>query len=157
KCRYSGLIPNCVVLVATVRALKMHGGGPKVVAGKALDPAYTQENLELLEAGCSNLTAHVRNARRFGVPVVVAINRFHTDTEAEIELVRRKAIEAGALDAVPSNHWAEGGAGAVALGKAVIEACQQPSQFQFLYPLEMPIKEKIETIVREIYGGAGVE
>ncbi len=157
KCRYSGLIPNCVVLVATVRALKMHGGGPKVVAGKALDPAYTQENLELLEAGCSNLTAHVRNARRFGVPVVVAINRFHTDTEAEIELVRRKAIEAGALDAVPSNHWAEGGAGAVALGKAVIEACQQPSQFQFLYPLEMPIKEKIETIVREIYGGVGVE
>lgn len=157
KCRYSGLVPNCVVLVATVRALKMHGGGPKVVAGKVLDPAYTQENLELLESGCSNLTAHIRNARRFGVPVVVAINRFHTDTDAEIELVRCKALEAGAYAAVPSNHWAEGGAGAVALGEAVVEACQQPSQFQFLYPLEMPIKEKIETIVREIYGGAGVE
>lgn len=157
KCRYSGLVPNCVVLVATIRALKMHGGGPKVVAGKVLDPAYTQENLELLEAGCSNLIVHVRNARRFGVPVVVAINRFHTDTDAEIELVRCKAIEAGAHAAVPSNHWAEGGAGAVALGEAVIEACKQPSQFQFLYPLDMPIKEKIETIVREIYGGAGVD
>jgi formyltetrahydrofolate synthetase len=145
------------VLVATVRALKMHGGGPKVVAGKVLDPAYTQENLALLEAGCSNLMAHVRNARRFGVPVVVAINRFHTDTDAEIELVRCKAIEAGAHAAVPSNHWAEGGVGAVALGEAVIEACKQPSKFQFLYPLDMPIKAKIETIVREIYGGAGVE
>lgn len=157
KCRYSGLIPNAVVLVATVRALKMHGGGPKVVAGKVLDPAYTQENLELLEAGCSNLAVHVRNARRFGMPVVVAINRFHTDTESEIELVRRKAIEAGAYAAVPSNHWADGGAGSVALGEAVIEACKQPSRFEFLYPLEKSIKEKIETIVKEIYGGAGVE
>ena len=90
KCRYSGLVPNCVVLVATVRALKMHGGGPKVVAGKVLDAAYTQENLELLEAGCANLAAHVRNARRFGVPVVVAVNRFHTDTPAEVELIRRR-------------------------------------------------------------------
>ena len=157
KCRYSGLIPNCVVLVATVRALKMHGGGPKVVAGKVLDAAYTQENLELLEAGCANLTVHVRNARRFGVPVVVAINRFHTDTLAEIELVRRKAMEAGAYDAVPSNHWADGGEGSVALGEAVIAACQQPSNFEFLYPLEMSIKEKIETIVKTIYGGDGVE
>ncbi|MFM7174770.1 MAG: formate--tetrahydrofolate ligase, partial [Caldilinea sp.] len=157
KCRYSGLVPNCVVLVATVRALKMHGGGPKVVAGKVLDNAYTQENLPLLEAGCANLTTHVRNARRFGVPVVVAINRFHTDTEAEIEQIRRKALEAGAHDAVPSNHWAEGGAGAVALGHAVVAACQQPSHFNYLYPLERSIKEKIETIVTQIYGGAGVE
>ncbi|MBK8797114.1 MAG: formate--tetrahydrofolate ligase [Anaerolineales bacterium] len=157
KCRYSGLAPDCVVLVATIRALKMHGGGPKVVAGKVLDAAYTEENLELLEAGCSNLAVHVRNARRFGVPVVVAVNRFHTDTDAEVELVRRKAMEAGAYDAVPSNHWADGGAGSVELGEAVIEACKQPSDFQFLYPLDLTIKEKIETIVKLIYGGDGVE
>ena len=156
KCRYSGLVPNAVVLVATIRALKRHGGGPKVVAGKVLDPAYTAENLELLEAGCANLMAHVRNARRFGVPVVVAVNRFHTDTEAEIELVRRKALQAGAHDAVSANHWADGGAGSVELGKAVIEACKQPSDFKFLYPLHLTIKEKIETIVKVIYGGDGV-
>jgi formyltetrahydrofolate synthetase len=156
KCRYSGLVPNCVVLVATIRALKMHGGGPKVVAGRPLDPAYTEENLDLLEAGCSNLRVHVRNAVRFGVPVVVAVNRFKDDTDAEIEVVRRIAKEAGALDAVMTNHWAEGGAGAVALGEAIIAACEQPSNFQFLYPLEFSIKEKIETIVKQIYGADGV-
>jgi formyltetrahydrofolate synthetase len=157
KCRYSGLIPNCVVLVATIRALKMHGGGPKVVAGQPLNAAYTDENLELLEKGCSNLAKMIQNARKFGIPVVVAVNKFMHDTPAEVELVRKKAKEAGAIDAVMSNHWAEGGAGAVALGKAVIAACEQPSKFQFLYPLEASIKEKIETIVREMYGGAGVE
>ncbi|RMH00628.1 MAG: formate--tetrahydrofolate ligase [Chloroflexi bacterium] len=157
KCRYSGLIPNCVVLVATIRALKMHGGGPKVVAGKPLDPAYTEENLELLEAGCSNLRAHIRNARQYGVPVVVAINRFQTDTDAEIELVRRIAIEAGAEDAVMTDHWAQGGAGAVALGEAVMAACQKPSNFEFLYPLDLSIKEKIEAIAVKTYGAAGVE
>lgn len=157
KCRYSGLIPNCVVLVATIRALKMHGGGPKVVAGQPLNAAYTEENLELLEKGCANLAKMIQNARRFGIPVVVAINRFQYDTAAEVELVRKKAIEAGAHDAVMSNHWAEGGKGSVELGKAVIAACEQPSKFQFLYPLEASIKEKIETIVREMYGGAGVE
>jgi formyltetrahydrofolate synthetase len=157
KCRYSGLIPNCVVLVATIRALKMHGGGPKVVAGQPLNAAYTDENLELLEKGCSNLAKMIQNARKFGIPVVVAVNKFMHDTPAEVELVRKKAKEAGAIDAVMSNHWAEGGAGAVALGKAVIAACEQPSKFQFLYPLETSIKEKIETIVREMYGGAGVE
>ena len=157
KCRYSGLVPNCVVMVATIRALKMHGGGPKVVAGQPLAHAYTEENLELLEKGCSNLTKMVENARKFGIPVVVGVNRFQHDTPAEIELVRKKALEAGATEAVMSNHWAEGGAGAVALGKAVIAACEKPSKFQFLYPLEMGIKQKIETIVREIYGGAGVE
>ncbi len=157
KCRYSGLVPNCVVMVATIRALKMHGGGPKVVAGQPLAHAYTEENLELLEKGCSNLAKMIQNARKFGIPVVVGVNRFQHDTPAEIELVRKKAMEAGATDAVMSNHWAEGGAGAVALGRAVIAACEKPSKFQFLYPLEMGIKEKIETIVREIYGGAGVE
>jgi len=157
KCRYSGLVPNCVVMVATIRALKMHGGGPKVVAGQPLNHAYTEENLDLLEKGCSNLAKMIQNAKRFGIPVVVGVNRFQTDTPAEIELVRKKAIEAGAHDAVMSNHWAEGGAGAVALGKAVVVACNQPSKFQFLYPLEASIKQKIETIVKEMYGGAGVE
>jgi len=157
KCRYSGLVPDCVVLVATIRALKMHGGGPKVVAGQPLAPAYTQENLELLEKGCSNLLKHIENAQAFGIPVVVAVNKFKNDTDAEVDLVRRLSIAAGAEDAVMSNHWAEGGAGAVNLAKAVVAACEKPSKFHFLYPLEMSIKEKIETIVRKMYGGAGVE
>ena len=157
KCRYSGLSPDCVVLVATIRALKMHGGGPKVVAGKPLAHAYTQEDLGLLEKGCSNLIRLIGNARSFGIPVVVAINKFKDDTDAEIELVRKLSIAAGAEDAVMSNHWAEGGAGAVNLGKAVIAACEKPHNFKFLYPLEMSIKEKIETIVTQMYGGSGVE
>jgi formyltetrahydrofolate synthetase len=157
KCRASKLSPDCAVLVATIRALKMHGGGPSVVAGKPLSPAYTEENLDLLAKGCANLAKHVQNVRRFGIPVVVALNRFTTDTDAEIELVRKAAIAAGAEDAVMTDHWAEGGAGAVALGKAVIAACDKPSNFQLLYPAEASIKQKIETIVREIYGGAGVE
>jgi formyltetrahydrofolate synthetase len=157
KCRYSGLVPNCVVLVATIRALKMHGGGPKVTAGQPLAPAYTEENLPLLEKGCANLAKMIQNAKRFGIPVIVAVNRFHHDTIAEIDSVRRLAKEAGAQDAVMANHWAEGGAGAVELARAVVKACGTPSNFQFLYPLEMSIKGKIETIVREMYGGAGVE
>jgi len=158
KCRYSGLVPDCVVMVATIRALKMHGGGPKVVAGKPLDAAYTEENLGLLEKGCSNLIKMIENARKFGIPVVVGVNRFQYDTPAEIDLVRNIAKKAGAIDAVMSNHWAQGGEGAVELGKAVISACEQPSNFKFLYPLETTtIKQKIETIVKEIYGGAGVE
>ena len=157
KCRYSGLIPDCVVLVATIRALKMHGGGPKVTAGQPLHPDYTMEHLGLVEKGCSNLIRMIRSARLFGLPVVVAVNRFAHDTPAEIELVRRIAVEAGAHDAVASNHWAEGGAGAVDLGRAVIRACELPGRFRFLYPLDTGIKSKIETIVREIYGGSGVE
>ena len=157
KCRYSGLKPDCVVLVATIRALKMHGGGPKVVAGKPLAHAYTQENLELLEKGCSNLLRLIGNARSFGLPVVVAINRFKDDTNAEVELVRNISIAAGAEDAVMSNHWAEGGAGSVKLAEAVVKACAKPNTFQFLYPLDMSIKDKIETIVEKMYGGAGVE
>jgi len=157
KCRYSGLTPDCVVLVATIRALKMHGGGPKVVAGKPLAHEYTQENLGLLEKGCSNLLKHIENARKFGIPVVVGVNRFKDDTTAEIDLVRKLAKAAGAEDAVVSNHWAEGGAGAVELAHAVVAACKKPSKFKFLYPLEMSIKDKIETIVKEMYGGAGVE
>ena len=157
KCRYSGLKPDGVVLVATIRALKMHGGGPKVVAGTPLAPVYSEENLELLDKGCSNLVRMIANARTFGIPVVVAVNRFHTDSDAELALVRRIAIAAGAEDAVTANHWALGGAGAVDLGKAVIAACEKGGRFKFLYPLEKTIKEKIEIIVREMYGGAAVE
>ncbi len=157
KCRYSGLVPNAVVMVATVRALKMHGGGPKVVAGRPLDPAYTEENLELLEKGCVNLGKNIEIARLFGIPVVVAINRFKYDTDAEVALVRRFAEGAGAYAAVPSNHWAEGGAGAVELAEAVVDACEQPSNFDFLYPLDLPIKDKIEIIATKVYGADGVD
>ena len=158
KCRTSGLVPNVVVLVATIRALKMHGGGPKVVAGKPLDPAYTDENLDLLKAGLSNMVHHIKTARKFGVPVVVAVNSFATDTEAELALVRKAAIEeGGAEDAVVCRHWAQGGAGAIDLAKAVIAAGEKPRNFHFLYPLEKSIKEKIETIAREVYGADGVD
>ncbi|GIK58829.1 MAG: formate--tetrahydrofolate ligase [Chloroflexi bacterium] len=157
KCRYSGLIPNCVVLVATIRALKMHGGGPKVTAGAPLASEYTEENLELLEKGCANLEKHIANARLFGVPVVVAVNRFKDDTDAEVALVRRVSIAAGAENAVMSNHWADGGAGSVDLGRAIMAACEKPSDFHFLYPVEDSIKTKIETIAREMYGADGVE
>jgi formyltetrahydrofolate synthetase len=151
KCRVSGLVPNAVVIVASVRALKMHGGGPKVVAGKPLDKAYTQENLELLEKGLSNLTQHVENARKFGIPVVVAVNRFTSDTAAEIEVVKKAAMEAGAEAVAMSNVWAKGGEGGAELAEAVITACEKPNNFRFLYPDDMSIKEKIETIAREIY------
>jgi methylenetetrahydrofolate dehydrogenase (NADP+) / methenyltetrahydrofolate cyclohydrolase / formyltetrahydrofolate synthetase len=157
KCRYSGLVPSVVVLVATVRALKMHGGGPKVVAGKPLAAEYTDENLDLLTRGLPNLTQHIENALKFGVNVVVAVNSFATDTPAEVELVRKAALEAGAMDAVVSRHWMEGGKGAIALAQAVIKACEKPSHFKFLYPLDIPVKEKIETIAREIYRADGVD
>jgi methylenetetrahydrofolate dehydrogenase (NADP+) / methenyltetrahydrofolate cyclohydrolase / formyltetrahydrofolate synthetase len=157
KCRYSGLIPNVVVLVATVRALKMHGGGPKVVAGKPLASEYTDENLELLQAGLGNMKHHIKNALRYGVPVVVAVNSFKDDTPAEVEMVREAAIEAGAEDAVVSTHWTNGGDGAVMLAEAVVAAAEKPSNFQFLYPLDISIKEKIEIICKEIYGADGVE
>lgn len=157
KCRYSGLLPSTVVLVATVRALKMHGGGPKVVAGRQLDPAYTDENLPLLQAGLENLVHHIKIARKFGVPVVVAINRFATDTETELEMIRRTVVEEGAADAVVARHWELGGEGAVELARAVVKATEQPRDFHFLYPLELSIKEKIEIIAREVYGADGVD
>jgi formyltetrahydrofolate synthetase len=157
KCRYSGLIPQVVVMVATVRALKMHGGGPKVVAGKPLAPEYTDENLDLLRAGLPNLERHIQNARKFGVNVVVAVNSFATDTPAEVELVREAAVQAGAVDAVVSSHWADGGAGAKKLAEAVVKASEMPTKFQFLYPLEETIKNKIEIIAREIYRADGVD
>jgi len=156
KCRYSGLIPNAVVLVATVRALKMHGGGPTVTPGAPLAEAYTQENLELLEKGLCNLGAHIKNALKFGIPVVVAVNAFKNDTPAELEMIREYATSQGAEDSVVTTHWAEGGEGAGKLAEAVVAACEKPSSFDFLYPLDWPIKEKIEKIAVDIYGADGV-
>jgi len=157
KCRASGLIPNVVVMVATVRALKMHGGGPKVVAGKPLDSAYTDENLELLRAGLPNMQHHIRNALKFGIPVVVAVNSFASDTAAEVELVRRAAVEAGAEDAVVCTHWMDGGKGAKRLAELVVKTAEKSSRFEFLYPLDWSIKRKIETICTQIYGADGVD
>jgi formyltetrahydrofolate synthetase len=156
KCRYSGLIPNTVVMVATVRALKMHGGGPKVVAGRPLDKAYTEENLGLLEKGIANLLKHIENAKMFGVPVVVAINSFKYDTDEEIKLVKRLVEEAGS-NAIKCTHWMNGGKGAVELGEAVMDAAKQKSNFEFLYPLDLSIKQKIETIATKVYGASGVD
>ncbi|MDH4207651.1 MAG: formate--tetrahydrofolate ligase [Anaerolineae bacterium] len=157
KCRYSGLVPNCVVIAATVRALKMHGGGPRVVAGRPLDAAYQQENLELLEKGLTNLKANIGIAKQYGVPVVVALNRFTNDTDAEVEMVVKHAREAGAVDAVESNVWASGGEGGAALAEAVVKACEQPGDFRFLYPLDIPIKDKIEILATKVYGADGAE
>ncbi|XP_070972998.1 C-1-tetrahydrofolate synthase, cytoplasmic [Oncorhynchus clarkii lewisi] len=157
KCRYSGLRPHVVVLVATVRALKMHGGGPTVTAGMALPKEYVEENLELLEKGCSNMRKQVENARHFGVPVVVAVNAFKTDTESELDLICTLAKEVGAFDAVRCSHWAEGGAGAVALGQAVQRASEAPSDFKFLYDVELPIADKIRIIAQKIYGADDIE
>lgn len=156
KCRYSGLIPNAVCLVATVRALKMHGGGPKVTPGAPLDRAYTQEHLELLEKGLENLGVHIRNARRFGIPVVVAINAFPTDTDAEIKMIRDYSLKQGAVDAVATTHFADGGKGAKELAEAVVKACDMPSDFSFLYELDQPIKNKIEIIAKTIYNAKDV-
>jgi len=156
KCRYSKLRPDAVVLVVTVRSLKMHGGGPKVTPGLKLDRAYTEENLELLEKGIDNLKHHLAVVGKFGVPAVVSINRFPTDTDAELELVRRMALEAGAKKALIGEYWGRGGAGAAELAEAVVEACEQPSAFKFLYPLDWPIRKKIEKIAMDVYGADGV-
>ncbi|XP_034018166.1 monofunctional C1-tetrahydrofolate synthase, mitochondrial [Thalassophryne amazonica] len=158
KCRASGLRPNAVVLVATVRALKMHGGGPHVSAGAPLPREYIDENLTLVAGGChTNLRKQIQIAHLFGVPVVVALNVFKTDTQAEIDLVCQLAKECGASDAVSCNHWAQGGRGALELAKAVKEATSRPSNFQFLYNLEMPVVEKIRTIAQKVYGADDIE
>ncbi|XP_054825828.1 C-1-tetrahydrofolate synthase, cytoplasmic [Eublepharis macularius] len=157
KCRYSGLQPHVAVLVATVRALKMHGGGPTVTAGVPLPKEYTEENLQLLAKGCCNLSKQIQNARTFGVPVVVAVNAFKSDTEAELQLVMRLAKEAGAFDAVKCTHWADGGRGALALAEAVQRASQAPSHFRFLYDVQLPILDKIRIIAQTIYGADDVE
>lgn len=157
KCRASGLTPHAVVMVATIRALKMHGGGPKVVPGYPLAKEYVEENLDLVEKGAENLKRHIGIASAFNMPVVVAINRFPTDTPAEIALVKRLAKEAGAADAVEAAHWADGGDGARALAEAVVAACDQPSQFEFIYDVNASIKEKIEAIAKTVYGAADVD
>lgn len=156
KCRCSGLKPDAVVLVATVRALKAHGGAPKVKAGMPLDPVYTNENLELLEKGCDNLLAHIDIIRRAGVQPVVCLNAFYTDTLAERDLVRKVAEGAGAAFAV-SDHWLKGGDGALDLARAVIQACDAPNDFAYLCDLAEPIRARIEKQVKEIYGGDGVD
>ncbi len=155
KCRFSGLIPNAVVIVATIRALKMHGGGPTVKPGLPLDAAYTKENLGLIEKGCQNLIAHIETVKKSGVRPVVCINSFHTDTKAEIALVRKIAEQNGALAAL-SEHWLKGGEGARELAEAVIVACNEKSKFKFLYELNVPLRKRIEMIAKEVYGAKGV-
>ncbi|XP_038622841.1 monofunctional C1-tetrahydrofolate synthase, mitochondrial [Tachyglossus aculeatus] len=157
KCRTSGLIPNVVVLVATVRALKMHGGGPNVTAGVPLKKEYTEENLQLVADGCCNLQKQIQIAQLFGVPVVVALNAFKTDTRAEIDLVCELAKRFGASDAVPCHHWSMGGKGAVNLAHAVREAANKNNRFRFLYDLELPVVDKIRTIAQAVYGAQDIE
>lgn len=156
KCRVSGLIPNAAVIVATIRALKMHSGSFKVIAGKPLDPGLAEENLEAVKKGSENLEKQIENMRYFGIPVVVAINRFATDTEAEIELVKKVSRRAGAFAACTSDIHARGGEGGKEMAEAVVAACEQPNNFKFLYPLDIPIKDKIEIIAKKIYGADGV-
>ncbi|XP_077206095.1 monofunctional C1-tetrahydrofolate synthase, mitochondrial isoform X4 [Paroedura picta] len=157
KCRASGLVPSVVVLVATVRALKMHGGGPNVTAGAPLKREYTEENLKLVSDGCSNLRKQIEIAQLFGVPVVVALNVFRTDSPAEIDLVCEIAKQSGASDAVPCNHWSDGGRGAVELAQAVRRATNQQNAFRYLYDLEIPIAEKIRIIAQNVYGAQDIE
>jgi len=155
KCRISGLTPNVSVIVCTIRALKMHGGGPRVVPGRPLAKEYQEENLELVEKGLPNLLHHIETVKKSGIKPVVCINRFYTDTDAEIELVKRAAEQAGARCAV-SEHWLKGGEGALELADAVIEACEEPVEFRYLYPLDMPLRQRVELIAKEVYGADGV-
>lgn len=155
KCRMSGLRPHAVVVVGTVRALKMHGGGPAVKPGVPLAAEYKQENLELLEKGCDNLLAHIDIVRRSGIRPVVCINKFYTDTEAELKLVCRIAEQAGAEAAV-SDHWLKGGEGAIELAQKVAAVAQEEHEFEYLYSLNMPLRQRIELIATEIYGAKGV-
>lgn len=157
KCRSSGLVPDVVIVVATVRALKVHGGGPEITPGGALHEIYRTENIDILRKGCVNLKKHVENARHYGIPVVVAINKFETDTEAEIAVIREEAIAAGAVDAIPANHWAEGGKGAVDLAQGVIKASSQEKDFKLLYSLDGTVQERIERIGKIMYGADRVE
>ena len=157
KCRSSGLVPDVVVIVATVRALKVHGGGPEITPGGALHEVYRTENIDILRKGCVNLKKHISNAREFGIPVVVAINKFETDTAAEIAVIREEALAAGADDAIPANHWAEGGKGAVELAKGVIKSSAKEKNFKLLYDLKGNVQERIERIGQAMYGAEKVE
>jgi len=157
KCRTSGLKPNAVVLVATIRALKAHTGKYKIVPGKPIDPSLIEENVSDVEAGAVNMIRHLENLRKFGVNPVVAINVFEQDTEKEIEAVKEIAIAAGAMGVAVSRHWSDGGRGAIELAEQVVSACDVPNDFKLLYPDDLPIKEKIETIATEIYRADGVD
>ncbi|THY21744.1 FTHFS-domain-containing protein [Aureobasidium pullulans] len=159
KCRSSGLKPDVAVIVATVRALKTHGGGPPITPGAQLHEVYRTENIDILRKGCVNLKKHIENARQYGVKVVVAINKFETDTQKEVDVIREEALAAGAEDAIPANHWAEGGKGAVDLAQGVIAACEkaEPNDFKLLYGLEDSVQERIEKIAKNMYGASGVE
>jgi len=156
KCRYSGLTPDCVVMVCSIRALKMHSGKFKIVAGKPLDEGLLKENIDAIAGGICNLEKHIENAKMFGVPVVVAVNKFSTDTDKEIEFVRNKSIDAGADDVAVSTVWENGGSGGKELAEAVVNSCAKKSKFKFLYPVDMPIKEKIQTIATKMYGAKDV-
>ncbi|QCQ22025.1 formate--tetrahydrofolate ligase [Desulfoglaeba alkanexedens] len=155
KCRYSGLKPHVSVLTTTIRALKMHGGGPKVVAGLPLPEEYTKENVALVEKGIENMVHHINTIRKSGMNPVVCINAFHTDTKDEIAVVRKAAEAAGARCAL-SEHWLKGGEGALELADAVIDACEQKSEFKFLYPMEMKLRDRVALIAKEVYGADGV-
>lgn len=157
KCRSSGLVPDTVVIVATVRALKVHGGGPEVKAGAQLPEVYRTENVEILRKGCVNLKKHIENAKAYGVPVVVCVNRFATDTQAEIDVIREEALAAGAEDAIAANHWAEGGKGAIDLAKGIIAASNAKSDFKLLYDLEGSVQERMDAIAQKMYGADKVE
>ena len=155
KCRYSGLKPHVSVLTSTIRALKMHGGGPKVVAGLPLPEEYTKEGLGVLEKGVANMVHHINTIRQSGINPVVCINRFHADTDAEVAMVRKAAEDAGARCA-ESTHWANGGDGALEFADAVIEACESEPEFKFLYPLETKLRDRVELIAKNVYGADGV-
>jgi formyltetrahydrofolate synthetase len=157
KCRYSGLKPHAAVLVVTIRALKSHTGKYKIIPGKPLPDELTQENIADVEAGAANMIRHLENLRKFGITPVVAINRFTDDTDKEIEAVREIAIANGALGAAVADHWAKGGAGATELAEMVVDAANQANEFKFLYDVNLPIKDKIEIIAKEIYRADGVE
>jgi formate--tetrahydrofolate ligase len=157
KCRIGGLVPNAVVIVCSIRALKMHSGRFKVVAGKPLSQQLLNEDIDAVEQGAANLEKQIENIRLFGLPVVVAINRFTTDTDKEIDAVRKKALAAGADDAVVSDVWAKGGEGGVELARAVVKAADKPAHFKFLYSLDESIKQKIEKIAKSVYGAQKVE
>jgi formate--tetrahydrofolate ligase len=156
KCRYSGLVPDAAVVVATIRALKCHGGAPVPVPGKPMPEEYNSENVEWVAKGCENLIHHIKNVRKAGISPVVCINAFYTDTDAEIAKVRELAEAAGAKVAL-SRHWEQGGEGAIEFAKVVIEACEEKTDFKFLYELDQPVKERIELIATEVYGADGVE
>ena len=156
KCRNSGLVPDCAVVVATIRALKCHGGAPVPVPGKAMPEEYNSENVEWVAKGCANLIHHIKNVRKAGISPVVCINAFYTDTDAEIAKVRELAEAAGAKVAL-SRHWEQGGDGAIEFAKVVMEACEEKTEFKFLYELDQPVKERIELIATEVYGADGVE